>query len=163
MKTWLLTILYSQAWWLESCAQQTLAEWMKRQRVSLENTWPFPFIAFWCGRSRKEEIPHDTWKWPNRLRLSGEGGRDSEGLAGYTGNAIEIRSRPRFRHHRNALSISSYGPILHSGILSLQLLYLLHRNVKIIKGDNRFKSTSKRVYSYGESYYLTVENMLYSS
>lgn len=59
--------------------------------------------------------------------------------------------------------ISSHGPILHSGILSLQLLYLLHRNVKIIKGDNRFKSTSKTVYSYRESYYLTVENMLYSS
>lgn len=97
------------------------------------------------------------------MRLSGEGGRGSEGLAGYTGNAMESRSRPRFRHHRNALSISSHGPILHSGILSLQLLYLLHRNVKIINGDNRFKSTSKRVYSYGESYYLTVENMLHSS
>ena len=163
MKTWLLTVLYSQAWWLESRTQQTLTERMKRQRVLLENIWPLPFISFWCGRSRKEEIPHETWKWPNRLRLSGEGGRDSEGLAWYTGNAMDIRSRPRFRPHRNTLSISSHGPILHSGILSLQLLYLLHRNVKIIKGDNRFKSTSKRVYSYRESYYLTVENMLYSS
>ena len=46
---------------------------------------------------------------------------------------MDIRSRPRFRPHRNTLSISSHGPILHSGILSLQLLYLLHRNVKIIK------------------------------
>lgn len=34
---------------------------------------------------------------------------------------------------------------------------------KIIKGDSRFESTSKKKHSYGESYCLSVENMLRSS
>ena len=39
-----------------------------------------------------------------------------------------------------------------SGILFLTT-YLLHRDVKIIKGDNRLESMSKKKYSYRGSYY----------
>lgn len=46
------------------------------------------------------------------------------------------------------------------GILFLQLLYLLH--IKTIKEDDRSESSSKKKYSSGESYYLTVENVFCS-
>lgn len=75
---------------------------------------------------------------------------------------MRMRSKPKFTLGRNSNFVRGHGQILHSvlgRILFLQLLYLLHRDVKIIKGDNRFESTSIKKYLYGESYYLTAENM----
>lgn len=87
------------------------------------------------------------------------------GSAWGTGKLVRVRSTSRLRLSRSPLLVRGHGQILHSvpGILYLQLLYLLHRDVKIIKGDNRFESTSEKKYFFGEGYYLTVENMLCSS
>lgn len=72
------------------------------------------------------------------------------------------QSRLRFRLRRNITFVSDHGQILHPLWDSVpSTAYLLHRNVKIIKGDNRFENTSKKKYSYGESYYLTAENVMF--
>ena len=59
-------------------------------------------------------MSHETWKWPTKLRMSGEGGGDSEGFAWYIKNGIGVRSRPRFRLHGNTPFGSGHGLILHS-------------------------------------------------
>lgn len=72
------------------------------------------------------------------------------------------RSRLRFRLSRNITFVSDHGQILHPLCDSVpSTAYLLHKDVKITKGDNRFESTSKKKYSYRESYYLTVENVMF--
>lgn len=43
------------------------------------------------------------------------------------------------------------------------MFYLLYRDVKRVEGDNIPESTFEKKNSYGESSYLTVENMLCSS
>lgn len=68
----------------------------------------------------------------------------------------------RFRLSRNITVVSDHGQMLLPLWDSVpSAAYLLHRDVKIIKGDNRFESTSKKKYSYRESNYLTVENVMF--